>query len=196
MRFTRRNTIIGLGTLAAGAGVIGGSGAFDQVQAERDFTVGVADDSAALLKLEANGGSEIATTSGSGTANNNSVLDIDLDGELNDRAITIFEDAFTITNNGDEAVNVSVNPTSGGSDVSDPGLAFSVGSPPTTSESNNPSTNDSLTDPDSVQLDPGEGIGVSITVDTGASDGLSGTYQESNVDAVLITASSGDATTS
>src|SRR6056297_3861221 len=39
MQLTRRNTIIGLGTVAAGAGIISGSGAFDSVEANRSFEV-------------------------------------------------------------------------------------------------------------------------------------------------------------
>ena len=53
MNLTRRNTVIGIGTLAAGAGVIGGSGAFDSVEANRSFEINVSGDAGALLGLAA-----------------------------------------------------------------------------------------------------------------------------------------------
>lgn len=49
----RRNVLLGLGTAAAGSGIVFGSGAFTQVQAERSVTIGVDEDSNALLALEA-----------------------------------------------------------------------------------------------------------------------------------------------
>ena len=50
----RRNVLLGLGTAAAGSGIVFGSGAFTQVQAERDLTIGIDDDSNALLELNPN----------------------------------------------------------------------------------------------------------------------------------------------
>ncbi len=50
----RRNVLIGLGTAAAGAGIVFGSGAFTQASAERDVTIRVDEDSEALLALIAN----------------------------------------------------------------------------------------------------------------------------------------------
>lgn len=52
MSLTRRNAILGLGTLAAGGAVIAGSGAFTTVDADRDVTVEFADDSDAVLAME------------------------------------------------------------------------------------------------------------------------------------------------
>lgn len=50
----RRNVLLGLGTAAAGSGIVFGSGAFTQVQAERDLTIGISEDSNALLELNPN----------------------------------------------------------------------------------------------------------------------------------------------
>ncbi len=47
----RRNVLIGLGTAAAGAGIVFGSGAFTQASAQRDVTIRVDEDSEALLGL-------------------------------------------------------------------------------------------------------------------------------------------------
>jgi len=107
MQLTRRNTVIGLGTLAAGAGVIGGSGAFDSVEADRSVEISVAGDASALLKLDATN-STIAQM-------NNGVIYFQLNEELgesasvNDNATTTFKNAFSITNNGpDQTVSVRV----------------------------------------------------------------------------------------
>lgn len=51
---TRRNMLIGLGTLAAGGGIVIGTGAFTTVTAERTVSVNVAEDSQALVGIEVN----------------------------------------------------------------------------------------------------------------------------------------------
>ena len=51
MRLTRRNALIGLGTVAAGAGVVGGSGASTSVTAERTVSINTAGDGGAALGL-------------------------------------------------------------------------------------------------------------------------------------------------
>lgn len=53
MQLTRRNTLIGLGTITTGADVIGGSGALASVEANRSFGVSVSGDVGALLGLKA-----------------------------------------------------------------------------------------------------------------------------------------------
>ncbi len=52
----RRTLLAGLGASAAGSAILFGSGAFTQVEAERDLTIGVDEDSNALLALEAGTG--------------------------------------------------------------------------------------------------------------------------------------------
>lgn len=47
----RRNVLIGLGATAAGGAAVFGSGAFTQLQADRDFTISVAGDGDAFLQL-------------------------------------------------------------------------------------------------------------------------------------------------
>ncbi|RJX43732.1 hypothetical protein DM826_05635 [Halonotius aquaticus] len=99
--------IIGLGTLAAGAGVIGGSGAFDSVEADRSVEISVAGDASALLKLDA--------TNSTVAQMKNGIIYFQLNEELgesasvNDNATTKFKNAFKITNNGpDQTVSVRV----------------------------------------------------------------------------------------
>ncbi|GAB7091985.1 hypothetical protein JCM18237_22560 [Halorubrum luteum] len=54
MKLNRRKTLLGLGAAAGGGGIVFGSGAFTQVQADRDVTIGIDSDSEALLALKAN----------------------------------------------------------------------------------------------------------------------------------------------
>ena len=69
----RRNFVLGLGTIATGSVAAVGSGAFTSVEAERDITVEVAEDSDAFLALE-DGDSDLVTY-------DDGVLVINLDGE-------------------------------------------------------------------------------------------------------------------
>ncbi|SFS98173.1 hypothetical protein SAMN04488556_3665 [Halostagnicola kamekurae] len=111
MRVTRRKTLFGLGTLAGGVGLIGASGAFDTVQAERDFDVEVADDSQALLEFTVPEDSQYVEMSGE--EDEAQVVQISIgagdDTEsagLNENATTTFDALFTIGNNGTEDVSV------------------------------------------------------------------------------------------
>lgn len=112
MRVTRRTTIIGIGALAVGAGAIGGSGAFDSVEANRSFEVDVSGDAGALLGLEAT--NEIIAGTQSGGAGDNDIIYFELDsaeagGEaaLNENAVTEFFDTMRVTNNGNRTVELT-----------------------------------------------------------------------------------------
>jgi hypothetical protein len=110
MRLTRRNALIGLGTVAAGAGVVGGSGAFTSVTANRTVNVQTAGDGSAALTLEptdSSNASEYVTAPSDGT------IQLDLDGTsdnsasssgLNQNAKTTINDLVKITNNGSQAI--------------------------------------------------------------------------------------------
>ena len=50
-KMNRRNVLLGLGTAAAGSGIVFGSGAFTQVEADRDLTIGVDNDSAGIIEI-------------------------------------------------------------------------------------------------------------------------------------------------
>jgi hypothetical protein len=54
MGISRRNAIIGIGTLAAGAGVIGASGAFTSVEADRTISVSSTGDGSANVQIVVN----------------------------------------------------------------------------------------------------------------------------------------------
>ena len=69
MRLTRRNSIIGIGAIAAGAGVIGGTGAFTTANAEREISVTTTGDAsnAAAVNIEADPNGNHPEISGSGS---------------------------------------------------------------------------------------------------------------------------------
>ena len=144
MKMNRRNVLVGLGGLAIGGGALFGSGAFDQVEAERDVTVQTTDDADALLALEVDDDYEDVTDGVTSIDLSDSNLD-NADG-LNPDAETTFEDILTITNNGTQEVEVNISvEVDGGLDD----LTF---------------------DPDNFNLDPdgAESEDVNMTVDTPA----------------------------
>ena len=114
MKLTRRNALIGMGTVAAGAGVIGGTGAFTSVQADRTVSVQTTADSSAALQLIP------AESDGSTTPNAADYVDNGDDGDdtitinlnstdegasgLNQNARTVLENLVSVLNNGTQAV--------------------------------------------------------------------------------------------
>ena len=109
----RRNVLIGLGAITAGGGAVLGSGAFSQVEANRTVEISTAGDSGALLALSLdtsyNGISDESGTD-SGT-NNEDTIQINLN-QINDDAVTTFENALTIENNGNNSVDLSIDASS------------------------------------------------------------------------------------
>ena len=111
MRLTRRNALIGLGTVAAGAGVIGGTGAFTSVTANRTVNVETAGDADAALSLEP---TDSSNANEYVTAPNDGTIQLDLDGTsddsadssgLNQNAKTTIDDLVKITNNGSQDIS-------------------------------------------------------------------------------------------
>lgn len=105
----RRKFIIGLGALSAGTAAAMGTGAFSAVEADRGFSVDVADDANAYLALTS--ASEYAEENG-GTIE----LDFsesnptDKGGEgVNKNATTMFLHLFTIKNQGTETVGIQID---------------------------------------------------------------------------------------
>jgi hypothetical protein len=161
MQLTRRNTLIGLGTIAAGAGVIGGSGAFDSVSADRSFEVSVSGDAAGLLGLTVTN----ETIAGTETVDGNDIIYFQLDSDetssgspaVNEEALTKFYDAFEIANNGSQEVNLSVTLPSNLN-----GVVFRG------------NDNDTDLTTNSVALSSGDTLSVDIEIDTRGSN----TYQD------------------
>ncbi|WP_233125222.1 hypothetical protein [Halorubrum sp. SD683] len=105
-----------MGALGGGGAVVTGTGAFTSVEANRDVSVQVADDTDALLRMAAagEGNDEYVTTNGG-------ELGIDLTSDnptaaggkgVNTDAVTVIADLFEIQNQGTQEVEVEVTPLS------------------------------------------------------------------------------------
>ena len=107
----RRNLILGLGSISLAGASVFGSGAFSSVQADRDVTVNVAGDGAALLALEpAEGpnGDYASIEDGTLALNFDGSAD-GVDGQgFNAEATTRVDEVFTITNQGTQKVGVYI----------------------------------------------------------------------------------------
>ena len=95
MRLTRRNALIGLGTVAAGAGVIGGTGAFTSVDANREVEISTTGDSSANVQLTV----DPLNKHGAGlNDDSDNTVQINFD-RLNQNATTDYDDALGVTPN-------------------------------------------------------------------------------------------------
>jgi hypothetical protein len=112
----RRQVLAAIGALGGGSAVVTGTGAFTSVEANRDLSVQVADDSSALLRMAAagEGNDEYITTNGG-------ELGIDLTSDnptneggegVNADATTVIADLFEIQNQGTQEIDVEVTPLS------------------------------------------------------------------------------------
>lgn len=118
MRVTRRNVLLGLGSLSATVGGVFGSGAFSSVEATRSVNVQTSDDSTALLSFEAN---KLSDADGGTPEDKNGIIVTDSpDGadtsviklkqtDLNERATTTFKNALKVTNDSNKNVGLSVD---------------------------------------------------------------------------------------
>lgn len=124
MALNRRNTLIGLGTLAVGGGALAATGAFTTVEADRTVDVQAVGDASALLGLDIPTGSEGEASdvvqiidglltidfgaAGSGSGVNLGALTTigRTDDNSNPTSIPTDGEAFTITNNGGQTVDV------------------------------------------------------------------------------------------
>lgn len=102
----RRNFVIGLGGIAASAGLIAGSGAFSQISADRNMTVTVADDADAYMSLALGDGSgPYATTNGGNVELDFGAVTGNATG-VNDNAISSFDSVIEVGNNSDSEVTL------------------------------------------------------------------------------------------
>jgi hypothetical protein len=111
----RRQVIAAIGALSGGGAVVTGTGAFTSVEANRDVSVQVADDSSALLRMAAAGeGNDGYITTGGGELGIDLTSDNDaVGGEgVNANATTVIADLFEIQNQGTQEIEVEVTPLS------------------------------------------------------------------------------------
>ena len=138
MQLTRRNALIGMGTVAAGAGVIGGTGAFTSVEADRSVSVSTAGDAGAALQIlpaiNDNGSvtqnaQEYTNADGPESFGTDSTLSISLSSTdtngnsagLNVGATTRIEGLFRVNNNGTDPVDLEFEMSNTDGDLSDIG---------------------------------------------------------------------------
>ncbi|WP_276271532.1 hypothetical protein [Haloarcula litorea] len=101
----RRKFLIGMGSLAAGSAAVMGTGAFGDVDAERNMSGGIVDDGSAYLSLTSPSKySEVAS---------DGEIEITLD-RLNDEAENSFDSVLNVTNNGTDQVYVWIDVTANG----------------------------------------------------------------------------------
>jgi hypothetical protein len=104
----RRNLLIGMGSLAAGAAATIGTGAFASVEATRSVNVNVAGDEWAYLGLEAT--SPYADTNGDGSQLVLRFNENDNGGHgINADAVTTFDGVFRMVNNGPNDLDITVD---------------------------------------------------------------------------------------
>lgn len=112
----RRNVLVALGAVAILTGIVFGTGAFTQVEADRTVTVEFADDENAFLGLNETSQNPEYVSFVSGGAGQQ-VVQINLDNSsaagdgLNDDAVTLIDPVLNVTNQGTQPVNVSFDGT-------------------------------------------------------------------------------------
>ncbi|WP_080510457.1 right-handed parallel beta-helix repeat-containing protein [Halorubrum coriense] len=107
----RRKFVLGLGSLTAAGAAAVGSGAFTTAEATRDVSVEVADDSTGYLAIQQSGGpnSKFASQAGNGTIGLNFSGSGNSGGGVGTNSVYNFDNVFSITNQGTQAVYVWVN---------------------------------------------------------------------------------------
>ncbi|WP_159900925.1 hypothetical protein [Salinirussus salinus] len=112
MKLTRRNALIGLGSLVAGSGALVGTGAFSSVEADRTVSIGTTGDNSALLGFTT-GPNSYNGVSIDGGGSTTPTISINTNS-LNDEATTRFNGVLTVTNDGSDAVDFSIDGTPSG----------------------------------------------------------------------------------
>lgn len=128
----RRNVVLGLSGLIAGAGALIGTGAFDTVEAERTVSVETAGDAGAFLRIGSAGqyAEQVVTDT-------EAVFEIDIGGAttdaggqgVNQRARTRISDFVVLTNQGTQEVNgisLTVSGDGGILDIIDDGISSNL----------------------------------------------------------------------
>ena len=189
-KMNRRNVLLGLGTAAAGSGIVFGSGAFTQVEAERDIDIRVEEDASdAIVQLAPNGNVDAVTVDGQGIfgidiedatntdvgINVDSTLDIGQFTDPDDLSAGVAEEAFTLTDNSETGatddefeetdLNVAVDATESENSQSVTVVIDDDDGNPIQIESSGDEENPE--EEENVDLDEGD-ADVALRVDTGA----------------------------
>lgn len=160
----RRTFLLSVGGTAIAGGAALGSGAFSQVEADRDVTFTVADDSlGAYLTMRALD-DKFATENGTITFNFGD-LGADYGDGLNDRAVSSFHSVFEIENAGTNDVNVSYSVNADGTEDTSGAIRLYVANDTTTELDLEP-----VAAYDSSTTDPAGSVAVGFEIDTEALD--------------------------
>jgi hypothetical protein len=164
----RRKFLAGVGSIAAGAAAVTGTGAFTSVSAARSVDVAVEDDASAYLGLDTSGDSNDQYVSGQSSGEISINFDSSGNGGsgVNPNANTVLESVFQIENQGTQEVTVSL---SGSGDVSIQGQSSAISAPG--SDGVSASLSDDAGD---ATLGTGDSIDVDFAVNSGTGS-LSGT---------------------
>lgn len=165
----RRSLIVGLGGLAAGGGLVLGTGAFSTVEAQRTVSVETAGDADAFLALES------AREDGEYVTEEDGVIGINLIGNdqgaagLTRQAITTFRNLVTVTNQGSQSIE-SLSLSFADSTEINIGETFSFpvnepDSEETATVGNGENVLGPAVDATTESLQPGEAVVFGITVD-------------------------------
>ncbi|MFW5958453.1 MAG: hypothetical protein ACOCQ3_00465 [Natronomonas sp.] len=159
MGLSRRELLLGAGSLTVGAGIIGGSGAFDTVEAERDVRIEFEGDAGAILGMGPVEGQSREFVSV--TEDDDGVVGISID-RVNRNARTVIDEVLAFTNNGTRPI---LRMTATVEDLSDNAALL---------------VHDDL---DGVSIDVGETVvGLGFTIDTLNDNGHTG---EPNVGGIV-----------
>ena len=110
MRFTKRTLLTGIGALAAGGGVIAGTGAFTAVEADRSVSVSTSGDAGALVGLTAGAdGDDYLLAPADGTVAIDIAETAAGGAGVNKNAVTAIDELLTVTNNSSGPITVGFN---------------------------------------------------------------------------------------
>jgi hypothetical protein len=101
MRMNRRNVLVGIGGTVIAGGAALGTGAFSQVEASRTVSVSTEGDADALLAFD------VDTDYNGLEDGDDDIVEFHFE-DINQEAVTRFDDALTVTNNGSEDVDLEV----------------------------------------------------------------------------------------
>lgn len=111
MKLTRRNALIGLGSLVAGSGALVGTGAFSSVEADRTVSINTAGDAGGFLTLT--GDDEYVTNNTTDDQLTFDLGQVSSTNAFNDEAKTVVEGVVTVTNNAADDEDITVGFGSG-----------------------------------------------------------------------------------
>lgn len=189
----RRKFVAGVGSLAAGAAAVTGTGAFTSVQASRSVTVSTAADSSALLSIEPSSGpnGEYAeeVDGGNTIALDFTQNDYTSDTGLNDEAFINIENVPSVENRGTQSVFLSVGVPGG-----QPAVAtadFSVSGTPEDVKRNaeigaSPTASDLRASDGTVEIGAGGGNKIGFFFDLSSSDDFNGVLNTLESNGVVI----------